>query len=61
MLQSVTYLSHTLNRTSHGEHTLVHALYDLTDPCLDSCLLAELSNIFASFANDDTSVLGADE
>lgn len=56
-----TYFRNPFDTTADGENTFVDAGYDLAHASLDASLLAEVSDVFTTFSNDDTCVLGADE
>ena len=56
-----THLCNALHRTGHSQNPLVNAGNDLADASLDAGLFPEFSDILASFADDNPSVLGADE
>lgn len=45
---------------SDGQDTVVNALYDLAHTGLDTGLVSEISDILATFADNDTSFLGRD-
>lgn len=55
------YLCDSLDEARDGEHTFVHAGDDLADAGLDTGLVAQVGDIFASLADDNASVLGADQ
>lgn len=44
--------------TSDGQDAVVNALHDLADSSLDSSLIAQLGDILATLADDDTSFFG---
>lgn len=46
--------------TGDGQDTIVNALYNLADTGLDTSLVSEISDILATFANNDTGFLGRD-
>lgn len=56
-----THLGYAVNSSSDGEDTLVDARDDLADASLDTGLVTEIGNIFASLSDDDAGVLGADK
>lgn len=55
------YLCHTLHGTTHSQNTFVHTRNHLADPSFHTSLVSEVSNVFAGFPDDNTSILGADE
>ena len=55
------YLGNSLDSTSDGEDTVVDTLDHLGDASLDTGLIAEIGNVLASLADNDTSLLGRDE
>ena len=55
------HLCHALHRTGHGQDALVNAGDDLADACFDAGLLPEFCDIFSSLADDNASILGANE
>lgn len=57
----MAHLCDTLNGSRDGEDSLVDALDDLADPCLDACLVSDVRDILACFTDDDPSFLGADQ
>ena len=61
MHRNPAYLRHPLHGTSHSQHPLMNAGDDFADTSLDAGLFPEFSDILASFADDNPSVLGADE
>lgn len=52
--------SDIVKRSSDGENTIVNTLNDLADSSADLCLLAEVCNIPALLADNDTCFLGGD-
>lgn len=61
MVGGAAYLRDTLHGTGHGQHPFMNAGNDLADASLDARLFTELGDIFSCLANDDASVLGANE
>ncbi len=59
--ENTVYLCHGLDETSNSEHTLVDTGDDLTDTGLDTGLVSQVGDIFASLADDNASVLGANK
>lgn len=47
--------------TGDGQHTVMNTLNNLADAGLDASLVTEISNVLASLANDDASLLGGDD
>ena len=55
------HLGYTFDGTADGEDAFVHTWDDLANTSLDTSLVAEVSDVFACLADDDASILGADE
>lgn len=46
--------------TGDGKHTIMHAWHDLADTSADSSLVAQVCDVLAGLADNDTSFLGGD-
>lgn len=46
--------------TGDGQDTVMNALDNLGDACLDSSLIAQLSNVLSTLADNDAGLLGGD-
>ena len=60
-IERETNLRNDLYRSSYGEDALVDARDHFTDASLDASLLPEVCHAFASLADDNASILGANE
>lgn len=61
MTELYAYLCNTLNITTDGENAFVDTRNDLTNTGLDASLFAKVSDVFATFPDNDAGVLRANE
>jgi hypothetical protein len=59
--RTVVDLGYAIYGTSNGKYPLMDARDDLADTSLYAGLVTEISDIFASLADDDAGIFGADE